>query len=535
MREPISWSRRLDVRFAALTAGLVAAAAAVLVVLGLRAQERHVLLEAVRSAALLSETVKSSTHLHMLQDRRQDAYAVMENIGRQEGIESVRIFNKEGRVTFSTRRPEIGSLVDKRAESCYACHAAGQPIVRPALSTRSRTYRTAQGDRVLAMVTPIYNEPSCSTAACHEHPASQRVLGVVDVGLSLGEIDASLAALQRRTAIVATGGLVLLAAAAGFVAHRRVVRPLAEIVGGTHLVAEGDLRHRLPVHDGDEIGLLAKSFNAMTDSLAEARAQRQALLESLERQVEERTAALKEAQAALVRTEKLASLGQLSASIAHEINNPLAGILTYAKLLVRRLDEGPLDETGRTASLKSLRLIERETERCTTIVRNLLDFARQRPLKIAEVDVRAVAEEALTLVQNQFTLKGVVIDNRLGEVPRVRADFGQLRQCFVNIALNACDATPPGGRLTITAAPSADGRAVEVAFADTGAGITPEKLARIFDPFFSTKEKGTGLGLSVVYGIVQRHGGDIAVDSAPGHGTTMRLRLPLEGPGAAEG
>ncbi|HEX6739734.1 MAG TPA: two-component sensor histidine kinase, partial [Vicinamibacteria bacterium] len=154
----VAWRRRLGLRLALGIAAVVVATGSALVALGLRAQRRQVVAEAVRGAALLSETIRNSTHQHMLEDRRQDAYSIMRTIGGQEGIEQVRIFNKEGRITFSTHPGEAGSQVDKRAESCYACHAAGQPIVRPSISSRSRIYR-AGARRVLAMVTPIYNEP----------------------------------------------------------------------------------------------------------------------------------------------------------------------------------------------------------------------------------------------------------------------------------------------------------------------------------------------------------------------------------------
>jgi two-component system NtrC family sensor kinase len=267
----------------------------------------------------------------------------------------------------------------------------------------------------------------------------------------------------------------------------------------------------------------------MTDSLAAARAEIQGLMDGLERTVEERTAALRDTQAQLVNAAKLASLGRLAASIAHEINNPLAGILTFARLMLRELEEGDLPVEQRQLYLKNLRLVERETQRCTTIVRNLLDFARQRGLTLTESDVNTSIEEALSLVGHQIELKGVSLHKQMEALPSIKADFGQLRQAFVNVTLNACDAMTAGGQLSIVTRPAAGGDGVVVEFTDTGSGITPENLSHIFDPFFSTKEKGTGLGLSVVYGIVERHGGSLEVDSRPEQGTTIRIRLPREG------
>jgi len=228
-----------------------------------------------------------------------------------------------------------------------------------------------------------------------------------------------------------------------------------------------------------------------------------------------------------VQSEKLSSLGRLAASIAHEINNPLAGILTYAKLLIRMLDSEPVEEPTRATSLKHLKLVQRETERCTAIVRNLLDFARQRPLSLKDTDVVAVLDEAVSLVGHQAALKGLTIEKAVTAVPLIKADAGQLRQAIVNIVLNGFEAMPAGGSLRLRCAPSANGRHIELTCEDTGVGIPPDRLAKIFDPFFSTKEMGTGLGLSVVYGIVERHGGTIDIRSDVGKGTTVVIRLPV--------
>jgi two-component system NtrC family sensor kinase len=228
--------------------------------------------------------------------------------------------------------------------------------------------------------------------------------------------------------------------------------------------------------------------------------------------VEDRTAALRSAQDQLVRTEKLTSLGKLSASIAHEINNPLAGILTFAKLIVRTLEQGPPDEATRKALVKHLLLVQRETERCSAIVRNLLDFARERPLALKDVNVNHVVDEAIQLLGNQIQIQGVTLEKTLRHVPPVDADFGQIRQACVNVIMNACEAMSRGGKLVIETALVEGGKWVETSFQDSGPGIPPDHLSRIFDPFFTTKERGTGLGLSVVYGIIERQ------DRAPDRG-----------------
>jgi len=246
----------------------------------------------------------------------------------------------------------------------------------------------------------------------------------------------------------------------------------------------------------------------------------------LERQVNERTADLTKAQAALVQSEKLSSLGRLSASIAHEINNPLAGILTFAKLVIRTLDAGPPDEATRRDLVKNLALVQRETERCSAIVRNLLDFARDRPLALCDANVNTAVEEALQLVVHRIAIQGLNLEKRLSPVPAVMADFGQLRQAVMNVVLNAIEAMSKGGTLTVATRSAAGG--VQVVISDTGPGIAKEHQAHLFEPFFTTKQKGTGLGLSVVYGILKRHRGRITVKSDQGRGTSFTITLPTK-------
>jgi len=507
----------------------------------------------IREASQFSDTVTRSTHYAMLQNRWEDAFHIMNTIGKQEGVAKVRVFSKEGLILFSTDQSEVRRVVDKQEEACYACHAAQQPLERLDLPERARIF-PGPGGRVLGMITAIYNERGCAGSGCHPSPEAKRVLGVLDITMSLAKVDEEITAITQRTLAFAGSTVILLALILAGIVRRGVARPVRELVEGTWRVAHGELTHRIPVRTVDEIGVLAASFNRMTEALGKAQRELDALVATLEQRVEERTQELREAQAQLIQTEKLASLGKLSASIAHEINNPLSGILTYAKLLSRKLRVGPPDAEGVHAALQQLSLVERETQRCCSIVRNLLDFSRQRELSFQEVDLRTAVEEALSLLAHRLGIQNVEVARELGPIPMVRADFGQLRQAFVNILMNACEAMPNGGTLRVvtrevalpgdgigrtlsptgkTAPPVApSARFAEVAISDTGQGIAPEHLSKIFDPFFTTKEKGTGLGLSVVYGIVEKHGGRIAVDSRVDQGTTVTLRFPATDPGA---
>jgi two-component system, NtrC family, sensor kinase len=529
----IPWWDRLGVRLALAITLISVLTFSVFLLLVLRSQRRHLLEQSRHTAAVVSDTINSSIHYDMLHDRREEAYLIMSAIGAQSQVEYLRIFDATGRIRFSTAAGEVGQVPDLTSRSCAPCH--GDPGAQLPLTIPDRTRMAVHdGRQILGAVTPIYNEPSCSTASCHVHPAGQRVIGVIELGLRLDAIDRESGALQQSTLWLSLLAALTLGTLTFVFARQVVVRPLGRLVRGTRRLSAGDLTQRVPVKSSGELALLESSFNEMGQALEATRAERDALLASLERQVQDRTEALERTQERLIQTEKLSSLGRLSASIAHEINNPLAGILTTAKLLIRTLGDAPGDPQA-TWMVRQLGLVQRETERCTAIVRNLLGFARERPLTLTDADVNVALDEALFLVQNQFALQNIALERHFGPVPPVRADFGQLRQAFANIIINACDAMPNGGTLRVRTRVVPPDHVVEVVIGDTGTGIPRELLSKVLDPFFTTKEKGTGLGLSVVYGVVERHGGKLSIDSQPGAGTAVTIRLPLISavPGAA--
>jgi two-component system, NtrC family, sensor kinase len=529
----LPWRHRLSTKLYALVAAVAIGTVAAFFLAEIAVQQ-HLLDQVVEESDLLSQTIRNALHRAMLQDRRADAYVIMQDVARQPGIERVRMLDGDGRVTFSTVPAEVGAQVDRRAEGCSACHAENEPLRHVDAKDRTRVFDD-MGHRVLGIVTPLYNEDSCATADCHAHPAERKVLGVIDVDLSLARLDAQTRGFRWRSIGAAAAAAGILALFVWLFTRHFLMRPVAALVQATRRVARDQLELEIPVTWSGELGLLAASFNEMTRSLRTARRELDRLMSSLEHQVQERTAALRAAQDQLVRTEKLTSLGKLSASIAHEINNPLAGILTFAKLIVRTLDQGAPDDATRKVLVKNLLLVQRETERCSAIVRNLLDFARERPITLKDVDLNAVVEEGLQLLSNQINIQNVALDKRLSALPPVLGDFGQLRQACVNVIMNGCEAMGRGGRLAVETAVVEDGKWVEMAFTDTGPGIPPDHLSKIFDPFFTTKERGTGLGLSVVYGIVERHGGRIEIQSEPGKGTRVAIRVPPKSDARAAG
>ena len=318
---------------------------------------------------------------------------------------------------------------------------------------------------------------------------------------------------------ITLAGVALVGIVAVFVAQR-ISRPVRAIARAAQKVAQGDYSPKIEVRSGDEIGYLAACFNRMTSELARAQRELREWGEKLERKVEQRTAEIKAIQTQMLQAEKLAAIGKLAAGVAHEINNPLTGVLTNASLMLS--DTSPDDP-----SHEDLQTIVNETMRCRKIVKGLLEFARQAKPQAQLLDLNQVVEDVLGLVKNQASFRNIVVETAMAaKLPPVMADRDQLRQVVLNIVLNAAEAMGQGGLLRLSSSFDRTAKTSRIDVADSGPGIPEAIRARMFEPFFTTKKTGTGLGLAIVYGIVEEHKGTIQVASAPGKGTTMSVILP---------
>lgn len=480
-----------------------------------------------QNVALGAELIEDAMYYAMLSNRKDEMDGTLERIARTPGIAGIRVYDKRGLIIFSADRREIGRRVDMQADACVICHDRSEPIHSIAAPSRTRVYRGADGHRIVGMIQPIENQPECSEAACHAHQREQTILGVLDIMMSMAPSDERMATLQRQL-IVTSLALMGVLATASWVFIQRVVRaPVRRLMEATERVAQGELLPSLPVGRQDEIGQLASAFNRMTDDLRRARQELTDWSVTLERKVVEKTKELGYAQRQLVQMEKMASLGKLSATVAHELNNPLAGVLNYSKLVARNLNESPATLPEREEMLRWLDLVQKEARRCGDIVRNLLLFARPSGGNFVVQAVNPILERSTAIVRHHLEMAGVQLQQEfLPGDDRLVCDADQLQQALVALLVNAVEAMSGGGTLSLRA--TADDESFRIAVADTGVGIAPETLPHIFEPFFSTKDGGTGvgLGLAVVYGIVQRHGGRIDVDSEPGRGTTFTLVLP---------
>jgi two-component system NtrC family sensor kinase len=531
----VSAFRRLSHSLSAkLISLLVAAMVVIFTLLGysnIRLHRQDLEAATLLSAERVSDVIKRSTSYHMMRNDRAALYESIATMASEPGIVRIRIFDKEGAIRYSSDAAEINHTVDKSAEACYACHNQAQPLQRLNRPDRFRIFRPNGSGRVLAIITPIENEAQCSNAACHAHPASQRILGVLDTHLSLARADAAQAASTRQMAIYTFLAVLIIGLMCAVFVMRVVGRPIKALKHGTEELTHGDLGYQIHVNSNDELGELAESFNVMSLRLRAAHEEITSWARTLENRVEEKGKELQRAHDHVVHVEKMASIGKMAAVVAHEINNPLSGILTYSKLLQKWVQRVNGDDEKRKEIGECLGLIESESKRCGDLVKNLLTFSRSAPMNLAWTNVNQIVDRCLRLVQHQLEMRSVQLQCELGdEVPMMHCDPAQVEQVLLALVMNAIDAMPHGGNLLLRTRSLPQSRQIELQVRDDGMGIPPELLPRLFEPFLTTKEtgKGVGLGLAISKTIIERHGGEIEVESQPGRGTTFYVFLPVD-------
>jgi two-component system, NtrC family, sensor kinase len=522
--------KHVSTKLLVLLLACLACGSAVLGYINIRLHRHDLEQVSLEQAIEISDFVKDNTYRSMMANDRQGLHEAIQAIGNHSEIERIRIINQDGRVAFSSDLREAGALIRRDSTQCVECH---QGFDKPRLRNRFRIYQAEDKDgkhRVLGVITPIVNKPECSNAACHAHPATQRILGILDTGLSLKREDASLAQSSLWVIVLLLSG----AACVGlfvWIAIRTVLHtPLRRLHEGTEHLAEGELGYQIPVQSADELGDLAKAFNSMSSQLQEAQREITSWTHTLEHRVEQKTSELQNTQQQILHVERMIAIGKMSAVVAHEINNPLAGILTYAKLLKKWIGRGIKDEEQKQEAIESLDLIASESKRCGELLQNLLSFSRTAPMNLSLSDLNIVIARTIRLAEHKAEMSGILLQVDLDRnLPPLHCDSAQIEQVALALVINAIDAMPHGGNLWVSTRVLPGNEKLELQVRDDGVGIPPEILPQIFDPFTTTKEvgKGVGLGLAVSKGIVERHGGHIEVASELGVGTTFRIILPM--------
>jgi two-component system NtrC family sensor kinase len=521
-------SRSLSAKLISLLLAVMIVVFALLGFLNIHLHRQHLEAAALASAERVSDVIKRSTTYYMLRNDREGMYHAMATMADEPGMVRVRIFDRDGRISYSSEPAEVSHIVDKSAEACYGCHVQSQPLAKLNRPDRFRIYRDASGQRVLGIITPIENQPSCWNAACHAHPAEQKILGVLDTNLSLARADAQVKQSSWRMLAYTLLALIAISVLSWIFVWQLVGRPLKRLKDGTHELADGNLGFQLEVESTDEAGELATSFNRMSLQLRAANEEIVSWAKTLEDRVEEKTRELKRAHAHVLQVEKMATIGKMAAVVAHEINNPLAGILTYAKLLRRWVERGEVVTTKKDEAEQCLDLIAAESRRCGDLVKNLLTFSRASQMNVQTSDLNTIVDRGIRLVTHQMEMNAIELHLDLAEgLPSLQCDPGQIEQVILALVINAIDAMPRGGNLWLSTRFKAPHELV-FQVRDDGSGIDPEVLERIFEPFVTTKEsgKGVGLGLAVSHNIIERHHGHIDVQSEVGKGTTFTVSLP---------
>ena len=383
--------------------------------------QREVLLEEVhRHVDQLSETIKMSIHDDMMANNREQIQNIINTIGKEECFKQVRLLNKEGAITYSNNAYDIGKMVDKKAEACYKCHAEDKPLQKLPIKDRTRIYKlNPDSARVMGIINPIANERSCWEAECHVHSSDLTVLGVLDLTVCLKQVDTEIQKSEVKLLLFSLIAIAAIEIIIGIFIKRWVDKPVKELLKATNNVAVGNWNYKIDSNSKDELGALANSFNNMTQKLTEMKLQ-------------------------LVQSDKLASLGKLAAGVAHEINNPLTGVLTYSSYLLKRSKGNPEFEAD-------LKVIVRETKRSREIVKGLLDFARQSAPKKNKASINDIVENSITVVNNALSLNKIKLVKILEEeLPLITVDASQIQQTFTNLIVNAIDAIGnTGGELKI--------------------------------------------------------------------------------------
>lgn len=489
-----------------------------------------------RSTAL----IENATHDGMLLNRMNEVQSRIENLGSSAGFTAIRVYSKDGRIALTADAHERGRVVPITNEECAACHTNGE-------QTGQRVLRNVElpvmgdGHEGLRSLSVIMNEPSCSALDCHPPPAHRPVIGVLDVQMTMAPFDE---AISRARAQLGTTTILLIMTAGVIVAifiRRLIHEPVERLHEGTQRIASGDLQTRIDVPGQHDLAQLADAFNGMVRDLRGAREELAEWSRTLERRVEEKTQELRQTQKRMTQVETMASLGKLSATVAHELNNPLGGILAYARLTRRELAEQTLAPDAFAQLDSYLTLIDRESVRCSEIVKNLLVFARGQSVRTKMTSINEIVENSMMLVRHHLEMHKVRLETMLldGD-PTIIADQGQIQQAVLALLMNAIEAMHglKDRPAVLTVRVGGDAERVEFSIQDTGVGIAPELLPHIFEPFVTTKGEtsGVGLGLSVVYGVIHGHGGEITVQSTHGVGTTFTVWLPRrrgESPNAA--
>jgi len=480
--------------------------------------------------------VEGALYRSMLENDRSSLQSTLDVINSMTGIEDVNMYDKNNQLAYSSINEDA---VDHNDPNCLSCHSDFAEM----FAFKEKSYRIIDVDsecsmnhnntenRYLMIKSPVLNSRSCYESSCHAHSKEDEVLGSLMIKMPLTGLDE---ALQKSTTdYFLMASLMTLALVIFLIlfTRRTIQRPLHSLIDASIAVSEGNksMRLEMPPKQLSDMRMVSSAFNDMLDNLQTATDELQNWSQQLEYKVQKKSEELGQAQNELFNIERIASLGKLSLSVAHEINNPLSGILIYTKLIQKQLSNQELDPVKKETMLKHLRLVENETKRCGDIVKGLLDFSRKDEDGFEPRHLHELLKDTFELMSHPMKIANIsfLSDFSAGN-DLVNCSPNQIKQACIAILVNASEAVAENGEVTFRTL-NPDENHLRIEISDNGIGIADEDISHVFEPFFTTKENksGIGLGLAIVHGIIQSHKGRLGVKSERGKGTTMIITLPI--------
>lgn len=486
----------------------------------------------------ISSIIEGSLYYSMLDNDKAMLQRTMNIIGTMSGIDEVNLYNEQNQLAYSSVHREENCHCNP---NCLSCHADLDAYFSPNEKSYAVVgyfpecgiHQHEAGIRHLLVRQPIFNEPSCYTAACHAHPESQKVLGSMLVTMPLDDLDSFSGESSTDFMLLALLIIILVVGFLVVFTRKRIKDPLNSIIKASEAVSSGDNKIRLEIKPNqlDDMHMVSVAFNNMLDKVDDATKELQNWSQQLEYKVQKKSEELSDAQNELIHVERIASLGKLSSSVAHEINNPLSGILVYSKLIQKQLGSAEFYHPRKDSILKNLKLIESETKRCGDIVKGLLDFSRKDREDFESVELHGLLDDTYRLMTHSIKMANCILRKEYeAGFDGIICSPNQIKQACVALVVNATEAIHEQGEIVMRTF-NPDQEHISLAISDNGSGISLEDKPHVFEPFFSTKHNasGIGLGLSIVHGIVQNHKGEIEIDSELNKGTTITITFPLQG------
>lgn len=486
----------------------------------------------------IGSIVEGALYHSMLTNDKSELQSTLDIINTMSGIDQVNMYNNTDSLAYSTLSFDTTCISDP---NCIVCH----PNIKSMFPAKEKSYRiisanseccmnkdnNGDGHRHLLIRSPIFNERSCYVSSCHAHSETDEVLGSLIIKIPLKDLDMAVTESSTNFFLLAIFTTVLLVSFLILFTRKKIKHPLNAIIIASEAVARGDKSTRLEIKPNllDDLRKVSIAFNNMLDNLSSVNKELENWSHQLEYKVQKKSEELSEIQSELIHVERIASLGKLSSSVAHEINNPLSGVLTYTKLVQKQLGKSNLEDKAKESILKYLKVIEMETKRCGDIVKGLLDFSRKDQQNFEYQHFHNILKETYDLMAHQMKMSDInFYTDYSAKSDLIYCSENQIKQACVAILVNALEAVAENGEILMkTSNPDEDNIRLDIT--DNGVGISQDDIAHIFEPFFSAKQNtsGIGLGLAIVHGIVQSHKGKVEVDSELGRSTTISIILPL--------